>query len=57
MVPANLDEASSFKLTFVTFRELTYGGTAEGYGAFNCQKVACQNPDTEFIIQTPAEAQ
>jgi hypothetical protein len=47
----DITKATSLKLQLVTFKELTYGGDAEGYGAFNCQKVACQNPNAEFVIQ------
>lgn len=52
VVSSNILEASSFRLQFMMYRELGYGGTYEGDGAFGCLKIACQNPNIEFVIQT-----
>jgi len=51
VVSSNMVEASGFRLQLVTYTEFSYGGTYIGNGGFNCQKVACQETDTEFVIQ------
>ena len=50
-VSSNINKTSDFRLQFLMYRELTYGGTYEGDGSFGCLKVACTNPDVQFIIK------
>ena len=52
VVSTNINQAQGFKLKIMMYRELGYGGIWIGYGGFNCQKVACQEPDVQFIIKT-----
>jgi len=51
VVSSNIAEATSFRLQLVTYKEFSYGGTYIENGGFNCQKVACQDTNTEFVIQ------
>jgi hypothetical protein len=48
---SNINQASGFKLEFVTFYENSYGGTYLGGGAYDCRKVPCQTPHVEFIVR------
>ncbi len=47
----NIIQASTFKLQALTFTEYNYGGYYEGLGAYNCQRVTCQNPNVELVIK------
>lgn len=51
-VSSDINKTSSLSLQFLMYRELTYGGTYEGDGSFGCLKVACTNPNVQFIIET-----
>ena len=48
---SNIVETSNFRLQFLVYRELSYGGTYLGNGSMNCRTIACQTPDVEFIVQ------
>ena len=48
---SNIAEASGFRLQLITYKEFSYGGTYMGNAGFNCRKVACQDTNTEFVIQ------
>ena len=50
-VSSDINRTSDLSLQFLMYKELSYGGTYEGDGAFGCLKVACTKPNVQFIIE------